>query len=80
MKAMKTKSKQRIVCFVCMLTSILTGAGVGLFLDWLFLPRTIVCGSVAIVSTIIEHFLTLNQDKFVKLLENIEEGSENENQ
>ena len=75
---MKTKSKQRIVCFVCMLTSILTGAGIGLFLDWLFLPRSIVCGSVAIVSTVIEHFLTLNQDRFVKLLENIEEGTENE--
>ncbi len=72
--------KQRIVCCVCMLTSILTGAGVGLFLDWLFLPRSIVCGSVAIVSTIIEHYLTIHQDTLVKLLNNIEEGFENENQ
>lgn len=76
---MKTKCKQRIVCCVCMLTSILAGAGVGLFLDWLFLPRSIVCGSVAIVSTVIEHYLTIHQDKFIKLLDNIEEGFENEN-
>jgi len=61
-----------------MIASILTGAGVGLFLDWLVLPRTIVCGSVAIVSTVIEHFLTIHQDKFVKLLENFEEDIENE--
>ncbi len=75
---MKTKSKQRIVCFVCMLTSILVGVGVGLFLDWLFLPSNIVCGTVAIVSTIIEHYLTLNQERLVKILDSIEEGFENE--
>lgn len=75
---MKTSNKKRIVCLICMVISILTGAGVGLFLDWLFLPRTIVCGAVAIISTVIEHFLTVYQERFVDILEHFEEGMEND--
>lgn len=77
---MNKKCEKRVVCLVCMITSAFIGAGVGLFLDWLAFPRTAVCGSVAIISTVIEHYLTVHQAGFVKFIDNFVEGTENEDQ
>jgi len=65
---MNTKTKQRAVTLITMGCSIFIGTFCGLFLDWLFLPRMIVCGSVAIVSTVTEHYLTVHKEYVEKLL------------
>ena len=77
---MNKKCEKRMVCLVCMAISVFVGAGVGVLLGWVSVPRTIVCGSVAIISTVIEHYLTVHQDKFVRFLDNFVEGVENEDQ
>ena len=77
---MNKKCEKRMVCLVCMAISVFVGAGVGVLLGWVSVPRTIVCGSVAIISTVIEHYLTVHQDKFVRFFDNFVEGVENEDQ
>jgi len=65
---MNIKNKQRAVTIINMSSSVLIGTICGLFLDWLFLPRMIVCGSVAIISTVTEHYLTVHKDKVEEIL------------
>ena len=53
------KTDNKLICFMNMLLSIFAGFCVGMVLNYFWMPQTIICGSVAIVSTITEHFLTL---------------------
>lgn len=65
---MSTKSKQKVITLITMGCSIFIGTFCGMLLNWLFLPSTIVCGSVAIVSTVTEHYLTIHKEYVEKLL------------
>lgn len=66
------------VTFINMVASITIGTLCGLFLGWLFLPNMIVCGSVAIVSTVSEHYLTVHKNYVEDFLEELMGSDENE--
>lgn len=53
------KTDNKLVCLINILLSIFAGFCIGMLLNYFWMPQYIICGSVAIVSTITEHFLTI---------------------
>lgn len=73
---MKTKNKQTIITLITMTTAVVFGTAFGLFLDWLFLPRLVVCGAVAIVSTLTEHCIVTRKCCIGRLIKKFEESKD----
>ena len=53
------KTDNKLVCFTNMLLSIFAGFCVGMMLNYFYMHQIIICGAVAIVSTVTEHYLTV---------------------
>lgn len=61
-----------------MTVAVVFGTVCGLILDWLFLPRLVVCGAVAIVSTLTEHCIVTRKCCIGRLLKKFEESKNDE--
>ena len=53
------KTENKMVCLMNMALSIFAGFCLGMLLNYFWMPQIIICGAVAIVSTVTEHFLTV---------------------
>lgn len=75
---MKTINKQTLITIITMTVAVVFGTVCGLILDWLFLPRLVVCGTVAIVSTLTEHCIVTRKCCIGRLLKKFEESKNDE--
>ena len=75
---MKTINKQTLITIITMTVAVVFGTICGLILDWLFLPRLVVCGAVAIVSTLTEHCIVTRKCCIGRLLKKFEESKNDE--
>lgn len=75
---MKTINKQTLITIITMTVAVVFGTVCGLILDWLFLPRLVVCGAVAIVSTLTEHCIVTRKCCIGRLLKKFEESKNDE--
>lgn len=73
---MNTINKQTLITLITMTTAVVFGTVFGLILDWLFLPRLVVCGAVAIVSTVTEHCIVTRKCCIGRLLKKLEESKD----